>query len=134
MNKNVIWLLVGILLFTLGLFQNIKYEEGSIKVDAEITRIKTRDDPDGDYIHTYYGSYEVDGVVYEDQKLDTYYGGDYIPPKSKGDTIRITVDPEKPERKVAEGGIFGTVGLVIVVYNIVKLVKAKKAKEQNTPC
>lgn len=133
MKKNVIWLLVGILLFTLGLIQNNKYENGSIKVDAEITRIKTRDDSDGDYIHTYYGSYEVDGVVYEDQKLDTYYSSEYIPPKAKGDTIRITVDPKHPKWKVPEGGLFGTAGLVIVVFNIVKLVKAKKAKEE-TPC
>ncbi len=133
MKKHIIILVVGLTLFFLGVCQNFKYEEQSLKVKATITDIKTKDDPDGDYIHTYYGKYEVDGKTYKNKKLYTEYGGSYEPNKSVGDTIKITVDPDNPNKKAAEGGVFGTVGLIMTVCGIVMLVKDKKAKEQ-APC
>lgn len=133
MKKSVIILIVGLVVFFLGVYQNYQYEEQSLKVKATITDIETEDDDDGGYKHTYYGKYEVDGKTYKNKKLQTRYDNSYMPDKSVGDTIKITVDPENPNRKVAEGGIFGVVGLIMTVCGIVMVVKDKKAKEK-TPC
>ena len=132
MNKNAIFLIIGIILFILGGYQNIQYEENSLTVPATVTNVKTRDDTDGGpttYKHTYYGEYEVDGKKYENVKLDTAYTSSYTPKYSVGDQLKIKVYPDNPDTKVPEGGIFLTVGLIMAVWNLVLLVKSKKAKE-----
>ena len=133
MKKHMIILIVGLVLFFLGAYQNYKYEEQSLKVKATITDIETKDDPDGGYRHTYYGKYKVDGKTYRNKKLQTKYDNAYVPDEAIGDTIKITVDPENPNRKVAEGGVFGVVGLIMTVCGIVMCVKNKKTKE-SAPC
>lgn len=133
MNKNTLWLIIGIIVFVLGAYQNSIYENESAKVKAVITDIKTRDDSeDTSYQHTYYGEYTINGKTYKNQKLKTEYGG-YSPDKSKGDTITIRVYPDHPEWQVPEGGLFGVVGLVLIVWNAVALRKNKKQKQETPP-
>ena len=74
MKKSIIFLIVGIILLSIGYYQNTKYEKKSIVVNATITRIKSVDDTDDgpiSYRHTYYGSYTVNGKEYTDKKLET---------------------------------------------------------------
>ncbi len=132
MKRNLIFLIIGLILFALGGYQNIQYEEHSLLVDATVTDIKSKDDPDGGYTHVYYGSYTVDGTEYTDQKLTTKYTNTMMPEDLfVGDTVELRVYPEKPGKKVAEGGIFITVGVVMTVYNAIVLHKhRKRAKAQ----
>lgn len=87
MKKNIIFLIVGIILFSLGGYQNIQYEEKSLTVKATITNIKTKDDTDDgptSYKHTYYGKYTVDGKKYSNKQLTTRYTSSHIPEYSRG--------------------------------------------------
>lgn len=42
--KNIIFLVIGIILFTLGGYQNTIYEEKSLIVKATVTDIKTKEE------------------------------------------------------------------------------------------
>ena len=109
MKKNIVWLVVGIILFSLGGYQNIQYEEKSLLVNATITDIKTVDDTDDgpiSYKHTYYGEYTIDGKCYSNKKLTTKYTSSHLPDDKIGSTIGIHVNPENPNKQVAEGGLF----------------------------
>lgn len=133
MKRNIIFLCIGIILFALGGYQNIQYEEHSLLVDATVTDIKTEEDLDSGYKHVYYGSYIVDGKEYKDIELITRYTNSMMPENLfVGDTVEIRVYPDNPAKKVAEGGIFLTVGAVLIVYNSVVIHKKRKiAKAQN---
>ena len=129
MKKNKIWLIIGIIIFILGSYQNTQYEEHSLIVDATITRVKTVDDTDDgpiSYEHTYYGDYTVDGKEYTNKKLAKKYNSSHIPDLHEGDTIEIRVNPDKPSKMVPEGGWFIMVGFGITIYNIIMIVRAKK--------
>lgn len=75
MKKQIIILIVGIVMFALGGYQNIQYEEHSLVIDAVITDIETDYDSDDvtSYSHTYYGEYTVEGKKYTNVKLKTSY-------------------------------------------------------------
>ena len=133
MKKNTIWLIVGIVLFIMGSYQNTQYEEHSLTVSATITSVKTVDDTDDgpiSYKHTYYGDYTVDGKQYTNKKLESKYNSSHIPDLHKGDTIEIRVYPDNPSKKVPEGGWFITVGFIMVVYNIIKIRKLKRMDQE----
>ena len=135
MKKNTIWLIIGIIIFIMGAYQNTQYEEHSLNVEATITRVKTVDDTDDgpiSYKHTYYGDYTVDGKEYTNKKLDTKYNSSHIPDLHEGDTIEIKVYPDNPSKKVAEGGIFIMLGFGIMIYNIIVIVQAKKRRKKET--
>ena len=130
--KNIIWLIIGLILFGLGGYQNTQYEEHSLLVTATITDIKTVDDTgDGptSYKHTYYGEYTVDGTLYTNKKLTTTYTNSSWPDLHTGDTVEIRVKADNPSKKEPEGGFVITVGVLITVYNAYVLIKRKKAKK-----
>ena len=129
MNKNIVWLLVGLVLFALGMHQNIQYEDNSLRVYATITDINTEDHSDdgpASYLHTYYGEYTVDGKRYANMKLDSKFSSSWEPQYSRGDTIEIQVTPNKPEKQMANGDLFGVAGFALIVYNLSVLIKSRK--------
>ncbi len=122
MSKNTVFLIIGIIVFLLGMYQNFQYEENSLIVEATVTRTEIKEDTDdGSERQILYGEYTVNGKKYTDKKLGTRHS-DFL---KRGDTVEIRVYPEHPEFKVAEGGVFGVVGFVLIVYNSVKLHKAQ---------
>ncbi len=127
MNKQKLWLIIGIVLFLIGTFLNAQYEEHSLTVDATITDIKTEYNSDdaGSYQHTYYGEYTIDGKTYT-KRLTTSYTDDSTPKYHKGSTMEIKVYPENPSIKMPEGGLFCVVGFVLAVYNGYILWKNRK--------
>ena len=125
MKRNIVWLIVGIVVFSLGLYQFWQYEENSLEVSAVITDIKSRETDDG-YRHVYYGEYTVDGEKYTDVKLDSGYTDSMFPDRVVGDTVDIVVSASSPGGKMTEGGFFGVVGLALMLYNGIKLYGAKK--------
>ena len=132
MKIHIILLIIGIVLFFLGGYQNVQYEEHSLLVNATITEIKTIDDTDDGpitYKHTYYGMYTVDGKEYTDKKLATRYTSSFIPDQKKGDTVEIRVYPDNPEKQVAEGGLFSVLGTGLIVYAGIVLFKKRKARK-----
>ncbi|MBR5570744.1 MAG: hypothetical protein IKW10_07635 [Oscillospiraceae bacterium] len=131
MKKNRLWLIIGIIIFVLGLYQNNIYENESVKVKAVITDIKVEDDTDdASFRYIYYGDYTVNGKTYTHKKLKTEYGSYSTPNRFTGETISLRVYPDHPGRQVSEGGVFGVVGLVLIVWNAVALRKAKKQEKQ----
>ncbi len=135
MKKNIVWLFVGLILFALGGYQNTQYEDNSLLVSATITDIKTKDDTDDgpiSYKHTYYGEYTVDGKHYSNKKLTTKYTSTSLPDLSRGDTIEIRVNPNNPDKQVAEGGLFIVGGFVLIIYNSIVLIKSKKKNKTIT--
>jgi hypothetical protein len=60
MKKYIIALIAGIVLFSLGAYQFIQYEENSLTVTATISDIETVETDDG-YRYPYYVDYTVDG-------------------------------------------------------------------------
>ena len=129
MKKHIILLIVGIILFSLGIYQNIQYEEKSLLVSATITDIKTEDDTDDgpiSYKHIYYGEYTIDGKYYSNKKLATKYTNSHLPDHKIGNTIEIHVNSKNPNKQVAEGGLFIMGGFVLIIYNSIFLIKLKK--------
>lgn len=130
MKKYTILLIIGIVIFVLGGYQNIQYEDHSLVVAATITDIKTVDNSDGptSYSHTYYGDYSVEGINYTHKKLKTSHTGYSYPDLSRGDIIEIIVDPDNPGKRVTDGGLFVMGGLGLIVYSTVVLIKKHKDK------
>ena len=130
----MLWLIIGIILFVLGGYQNNFYKNESVQVKAVIKDIKTDEDyEDNSYEHRYYGDYTINGKTYKNKKLKTEYGGSSSPDKARGETITIRVYPENPGRQVSDGGIFITVGVIMIIWNIVALRKAKKQNQETPP-
>ncbi len=133
MKTHIIFLVIGIVLVSLGFVQFWQYENNSITVEATITDIKTHevnDDSTDRYRYTYYGDYTVDGKEYKNVKLKTEYSSEMYPDNHVGDKMELVVNAENPGRKMTEGGIFGTVGLVMVVWNAIAIAKVKKANKE----
>lgn len=129
MKKHIIILIIGIVVFGMGIYQNTQYEENSLMVTATITDIKTVDETDEgpiSYEHTYYGEYTVDGEEYSNKKLKTSHTSSITPDFNEGDTIDIRVQIDDPSKKVAEGGLFIVGGFTVTIYSIVVLIKNRK--------
>lgn len=132
MKKFIIWLVVGIILFGLGGYQNIKYENLFVDVDATVTNINTVDDSDDGptgYKHIYYGEYTLDGKKYTDVELTTKYTSSISPDHPEGSTISIRVNPDDPSGDASDGGLLIVAGFIVIGWSIVILVKAKKNKD-----
>lgn len=125
--KKLILLLLGIVILVVGCHKNIQYEDHSIVVNATVTEIDTDQDLDTyRYTHHYYGDYTVDGTEYTHKLLDTKYtdssrSGSYV-----GDTIEIRVNPDKPNRRSTDGGLFIVGGVVLIVFGIVAIKEQRK--------
>ena len=134
MKKSVVFLFIGIVLTCLGFYQFWQYENNSVTVEATVSDIETKEgdsDSASAFRHIYYGDYTVDGKEYKNKKLATRYSNEYMPDMHIGDKIEIVVDASNPGRRMTEGGIFGMVGLVMVVWNAVAISKIKTADKEN---
>ena len=132
MRKTVIFLVIGIILTSVGFYMFMQYEENAITVDAVVTDIDIEDndsDSGSAYKHIYYGEYMVDGKKYTDKKLDTRYSNSMFPEQIVGSTIKVTVNGNNPGKIAKDGGFFSTVGVVMVVVCAVKLRKYKKLQK-----
>lgn len=132
MKKHIILLIIGIILFSLGGYQNIQYEEHSLVVNATITNIETVNDTDDgpiSYKHTYYGNYTANGKEYKNKKLTTKYTSSSLPDFYNDGTVEIRVYPDNPEIKVAEGGLFIMGGFALMIYGGVVLYMNRKQAE-----
>lgn len=135
MRHNYTLLIIGVILLVLGFIQFSNYENNSITVTATVSDIEdgSFDDELG-YRRIYYGDYTVDGKVYTHVKLATLYEDSSFTYKHHiGDTMEIVVSKDDPGKKMSEGGLFSTVGLVLVVWNWVAISKAKKAAKKQKP-
>jgi hypothetical protein len=131
-KTNLICLIIGIILASLGFYQFWQYENNSITVEAIITEIDSReinDDTTDRYEFKYYGNYTVNGKEYKNVQLKKEYSSEMMPDYHTGDKLEIVVNADNPGRKMSEGGFFGTVGLVMIVWNGVILSKAKKTNQ-----
>ncbi len=132
MKVKIICLIIGIVLTVLGFIQFWNYENSSITVEATVTEIRDRVqsmDDVCDYRYVYYGEYTVDGEKYEKVKLKTEQTNDPEPKHKIGDKLEIVVDSKNPGHKMAEGGVFGTVGIVMIVWNMIALCNVKKKEK-----
>ena len=126
MKKTTIVLIIGIIFFLAGTYQNAQYEtakENGYEVDAIVTRvdIDRSNDVTEDDKYVVYGDYEVDGEEYKNKRLDKTTKK-YV----KGDTYKVVVNPDSPGKKMAEGAFFSLVGFVMIVGAIISKRKAKK--------
>lgn len=119
-----IFLVIAIILLVIGFFvtisgagANMKYRKNTIECDAVITRVNTEVDNGGEfteYDHTYYGDYVVDGKEYTNIELDKTHGGSSEPEYSEGETIKIKVWKDSPEKIAGNGTIYYIVGFVLL--------------------
>lgn len=122
-------LIIGIIVFLLGAYQGGLYDEAKnsgYEIEARIVDVVVKEEHDSDMIYYYdtytvYANYTIDGKDYSHVKV-----GKYTEPKYVGDTITVVVNPEEPGAKMAEGGIFATVGFVMIVGVIVSKAKKKQ--------
>lgn len=129
--NSTVALILGTILFLIGCIQPSKYEnaiESGYEVDAKIVEVKSREsEMETETItkHTVYADYEVDGKEYKHIKIGNSLVGDewYV-----GNTVKIVVDPENPQRALSEGGILCTIGFVIAAGAIIVKLKNRKKK------
>ncbi len=125
-KKSTIILVIGIIIFSLGAYQNIRYEDAKdsgYSVEATVTRVKVHEHDDGD-TYTLWGEYEKDGKTYSNVKL-----GLFTEYRKVGEIVKLVVNPDAPTKKMAEGGLFGVIGLVITVAALIRKHKEKKAEK-----
>ncbi len=144
-NKNTfiqfifpsIFIIVGLFIVALAIFlniQNSKFMENAIETTAEITKITTSHDSDGDVSHSVQVIFYVDGKEYGG-KLG-YYSSDMY----EGKTVKIYYEAQNPNNFKSDssniasfimipfGGIFFAVGCFIL-YRGIKSSSLKKLKE-----
>ncbi len=144
-NKNTfiqfifpsIFITVGFFIMALAIFlniQNSKFMKNAIDATAEITKITTSRDSDGDVSHLVQVIFHVDGKSYGGNL--GYYSSDMY----EGKTINIYYDPQNPNNfksnssniasfiMIPFGGIFFAVGCFIL-YRGIKSSSLKKLKE-----
>lgn len=122
-------LILGIVLFLLGSYQGGLYDDAKssgYEIEAKIVDVVVKEEHDSDMIYYYdtytvYADYTIDGKDYTHVKV-----GKYTEPKYIGDTITVVVNPEDPGRKMTEGGIFATVGFIMIVGAVVSKAKKKQ--------
>lgn len=137
MKSLIITFLVGVIVLSVGIAQNNKYES-SPYVDATITRIDSDYDSDDGYVHKYYGEYYLDGVKYTDIKLHSEYTDNTHPQMEVGEVYSLHVNPENSGKTLSDGGVFIVAGFVILgfdFYCFVKTIKdviSQKRKQRNS--
>lgn len=143
-NKNnrimiilpVVFILVGLLVIFIAVFlkiQNSKFMKTAIKADAEITKITTSRDSDGDIRHS------VDIIFYVNGKPYGGNLGEYNSNMYEGKTIDLYYNPQNPNDyrtnsnivtfiMIPIGVIFFAVGL-LVLYPSIKSKSLEKLKD-----
>lgn len=124
-------LIVGIVILVIGMALNLRYEDAAergYEVEAEVVEVvhKERYDPDTGTEDRYivYADYTVDGKEYTHKKVGTY-----AQPKHEGDIIEVVVNPENPKVMLPEGGVFGVVGFLMILYGAFAVRKEKKTAQ-----
>ena len=122
-------LIIGVIIFVLGGYQNNLYEQAKAngyEVEAEIVEVIVEREVDEilDYTYAVYADYTVDGKKYTHIRI-----GEYTSPKYVGKKITVVVNPENPDKMMAEGGIFLTFGFVAAIGAAISKIIVKNKKE-----
>ena len=136
-SASALILLIGIVIFWLGSIQPMRYEfakTDGYEVDAKIVAIEAVEDYDvveecdvTEY-HIYV-DYTVDGEEYTHVKAEETENRDKY---RVGDTMKLVVNPDKPGKKMFEGGILATVGVLTSGFGTICVIDDKKKKKQST--
>ena len=127
------WLLIlGIAIFLIGCIQPARYEaakENGYEVDAVVVEVEKKRESANSTAYILYADYEVNGKQYEHIKIGKYYDSDndYV-----GKTMKIVVDPNKPDSTMFEGGILCVIGFLMICTALVR--KAQKRKKAKCKC
>lgn len=134
---RIFYLVFGLIGLTFCLVAGIfvaeswSFEQRSIPVTGEISRIESYRQSDGDRAHRVFVRYAVDGVVYE-ERLNSYSSS-----MREGDAVSLRVIPGQPEN-VRDGNwllfplIFGGIGLAfLIVVLVLWMVQRKKRAGQD---
>lgn len=137
-SYGVLIALIGLTLTIVGSIKPDKYataKESGYEIDATIVDVEHTEEYDpvsesyDDPAYIYYVDYEVDGKEYKHIK---------VPEKGQpedgygvGDTIKVVVDPESPDRLLTEGGFVATVGVVVTVCGIISAIRSKRKKSKS---
>ena len=135
LSGSTLVLLLGIVVFLLGSIQPMRYENAianGYEVDAKIVDIENVEDYDvveecdvTEY-HIYV-DYTVDGEEYTHVKAEETENRDKY---RVGDTMKLVVNPDKPGKKMFDGGILATIGMLITGYGIFCIVSDRRKKKK----
>lgn len=135
LSGSTLVLLLGIVVFLLGSIQPMRYENAianGYEVDAKIVDIENVEDYDvveecdvTEY-HIYV-DYTVDGEEYTHVKAEETENRDKY---RVGDTMKLVVNPDKPGKKMFDGGILATAGMLIIGYGIYCVIADKRKKKK----
>lgn len=136
-----IFMLVGILLLAGGIFwfkYSFDFKEAAVQIYGEITEIDSYHDSDGEVHHTVYVTYEYNGKVYEDVRINSYSSS-----MAKGKSISLYCDPNDPWRVQASstlylgpviltgmGLLFSVVGVIVFISMTAGAARQKKLREK----
>lgn len=147
-NKNkrgystpIIFMVMGIFFIIGGIFWfklSYDFKEKAVQIYGEITRIEAYRDSDDEIHHAVYVTYEYEGNLYEEVRLNSYSSS-----MSKGKRISLYCDPDDPWQVQASrmiyfgpaifagmGLIFTIVGMGIFISMTAGNVKAKRLREK----
>ena len=127
-----ILIILGALVFLIGLIQPLRYEQAQkngCEVDARVVEVKKEHEDDletgySSVSYTVYADYEVDGKEYKHVRIGKYYDVEY----HVGQTVKVVVNPNAPNKPMYEGGILAVAGFLIVGAGIVICCVGKKKK------
>lgn len=141
----IVMSLITVLFIAIGVSQDKDYNENRVFCDAVITDVKTDssvNDAYTTYRHRYYGYYTVNNKTYTNTEILKTETDTAEPDYSIGQTIRISVVKDRPDRP-AKGGTtayvmgafsFGGVLLIIVLSAVIyKNVAEPPATEEIEP-
>lgn len=122
----------------IGSFTMLKMEksitDGAVEITAHITDIQSHRDSDGDMDYDVFVSYEYDGVMYEDRKINSYSSNMYI-----GEELTLLYNPLHPAWLTVKGSerigfyimfsmgtVFFLVGISCPIYWLIARAKTKR--------
>lgn len=136
-----IFMLVGILLLAGGIFwfkYSLDFRKTAVQIYGEITKIESYRDSDDEVHHTVYVTYEYNGKVYEDVRINSYSSS-----MAKGKSISLYCDPNDPWRVQASstlylgsviltgmGLLFSVVGVIVFISMTAGAARQKKLREK----
>ena len=91
---GIIMMLFGVIMFTVM----YRAEKNGVEVTAEISRIESYKDKDGDTKHRVYVNYTYGTETYTDVKINTYSLFMY-----EGGRVTVIVDPQNPAKIMTKG-------------------------------
>ena len=133
--KRIIWILVSIVCFGMGIFILVSYANAqktqTAQATATVVRVDSQLETDSDGYDTrmYYPvvEYTVNGQSYEERLPDS--GTSNSTTYKEGQTIEIQYNPDKPEKlskKGAKGGLIG--GIFFLAFGVVAVARVLTGK------